>query len=185
MGTSSNVAHLTQVHSYSQWNSQIFFFECFGLFRPKVDFLALFAGTRGPPCENIDRDLHFAPVVGPFWPFQEILKNWDLEISKFSNIDEVDRIYMASPRGLSEGKTEPPDYILMFYSANVPAIPYKIHFGDFCPPFLEEKCLRVPPSSVLTLEWNKGASPSASMRFPCLILFLSASDPKKISKKLL
>ena len=34
------------------------------------------------------------------------------------------------------GKTEPPDYILMFSSANVPAIPYKINFGDFCPPFL-------------------------------------------------
>ena len=68
-------------------------------------------GKRGPPCENIDRDLHFAPVVGPLWPLQKILKNRDLEISKISNIDEVDRIYMASPRGLSEGKTEPPDYI--------------------------------------------------------------------------
>ena len=29
---------------------------------------------------------------------------------------------MASPRGLSGGKTEPPDYILMFSSANVPGI---------------------------------------------------------------
>ena len=94
-------------------------------------------GKRGPPCENIDRDLHFAPVVGPFRPLQKILKNRDLEISKIPNIDEVDRIYMASPRGLSGGKTEPPDYILMFSSANVPAIPYKINFGDFCPPFLK------------------------------------------------
>ena len=66
------------------------------------------------------------------------LKNRDLEISKISNIDEVDRIYLASPRGLSVGKTEPPDYILMFSSANVPGITYKNKFGDFCPPFLEK-----------------------------------------------
>ena len=36
---------------------------------------------------------------------------------------------MASPRGLSEGKTEPPDYIFMFVSANVPGITYEINFG--------------------------------------------------------
>ena len=66
------------------------------------------------------------------------VKNRDLEISKISNIDEVDRIYMASPRGLSGGKTEPPDYILMFSSAHVPGIPYKINFGDFCHPFLKK-----------------------------------------------
>ena len=62
----------------------------------------------------------------------------DLEISEIPNIDEVDRIYMASPRGLSGGKTEPPDYILMFSSANVPGITYKINFGDCCPPFLKK-----------------------------------------------
>ena len=45
---------------------------------------------------------------------------------------------MASPRGLSEGKTEPPDYILMVSSANVSGITYKINFGDFCPPFLKK-----------------------------------------------
>ena len=105
------------------------FFLMFINVRPKIDFSALFFGKRGPPCENIDRDLHFAPVVGPFWPLQKILKNRDLEISKISNIGEVDRIYMASPRGLSGGKTEPPDYILMFSSANVPGITYKIILG--------------------------------------------------------
>ena len=81
-------------------------------------------GKRGPPRENIGRDLHFALVVAPFRPLQEILKNQDLKISKISNIDELDRIYLASPRGLSGGKTEPPDYILMFSSANVPGINY-------------------------------------------------------------
>ena len=45
---------------------------------------------------------------------------------------------MTSPRGLSEGKTEPPDYILMFSSANVPGITYKINFGDLSPPCLEK-----------------------------------------------
>ena len=40
--------------------------ETFGFFVPKTILLALFLGKRGPPCENIDRDLHFAPVVGPF-----------------------------------------------------------------------------------------------------------------------
>ena len=69
---------------------------------------------------------------------KEILKNRDLEISKNSNIDEVDRIYVASPGGLSVGKTEPLDYILMCSSANVPGITYKINFGDFCPPFLKK-----------------------------------------------
>ena len=67
---------------------------------------------------------------------KKIIEHRDLEISKISNIDEVDRIYMASPRGLSGGKTEPPDYILMFSSANVSGIPYKIIFRDLCPPFL-------------------------------------------------
>ena len=108
------------------------------MFSAKNQFLALFLGKRGPPGENIDRDLHFAPVVGPIWPLQKILKNRDLEISKISNIDEVDRIYMASLRGLRWGKTEPPDYILMFCSANVPGIIYKIHFVFFCPPVLKK-----------------------------------------------
>ena len=92
-----------------------YFLKIFVFFRPKIICLALFLGKRGPPCENIDRDLHFAPVVGPFRPLQKILKNRDLEISKILSIGEVDRIYMASPRGLSEGKTEPPDYISMFF----------------------------------------------------------------------
>ena len=83
----------------------------------------------------MDRDIHVAPVVGPCWPLQKNLKNRDLEISEIPNIDELDRIYLASPRGLSGGKTEPPDYILMFSSANVPGITYKINFGDFCTPF--------------------------------------------------
>ena len=86
-------------------------------------FLAFCLGKRDPPRENIGRDLHFAPARGPYWPLQKILKNRNLEISKIMNIDEVDRIYLASPRGLSGGKTEPPDYILMCSSANVPAIP--------------------------------------------------------------
>ena len=42
------------------------FFEIFGFFRPFFDFLALLLGKRGLPYENIGRDLHFAPVVGPF-----------------------------------------------------------------------------------------------------------------------
>ena len=71
-------------------------------------------------------------------PLQKILKNRDLGISEIPNIDEVDRIYMASPRGLSGSKTEPPDYILMFCSANVPGITYKMNFGDFCPSFLKK-----------------------------------------------
>ena len=52
------------------------------------------------------------------------------------NIDEVDGIYLASPRGLIGRKTEPPDYILMFCSANVPRITYKIKFDDLCPSLL-------------------------------------------------
>ena len=44
------------------------------------------------------------------------------------------------------GKTEPPDYISMFYSANVPGITYKIIVGFLCPPFKKEcKYLKVPP----------------------------------------
>ena len=81
-----------------------------------------------------------------FDPSQKF-KNRDLEISEFPHIDEVDGVYLASPRGLLCCKTEPPDYILMFCSANVPGITYKINFGDFCPPF-KKKYLRVPPSSV-------------------------------------
>ena len=122
-------------------------------------FLVLFLGERGPPCENIDRDLHFAPAVGPIWPLQKILKNRDLEISKFLNIDEIDRIYMASPRGLSGGKTEPPDYILMFSSADVPAITYKINLGYVCPPFVKnifESSSWFPIKSRSRLEiWDK------------------------------
>ena len=41
-------------------------FEKFRCVRPKTNCLALCLGKRGPPCENIGRDLHFAPVVGPF-----------------------------------------------------------------------------------------------------------------------
>ena len=41
-------------------------FEIFRFCQPIIDFLALLFGNRGPPCENIGRDLHFAPVVGPF-----------------------------------------------------------------------------------------------------------------------
>ena len=114
-----------------------YFLKCW-FFSAQSRCLALFLGKRGPPCENIDRDLHFAPVVGPFRPLQKFLKNRDLQISKISNIDEVDRIYMASPRGLSGGKTEPPDYILMFSSANVPGITYKINFGDFLSSIFEK-----------------------------------------------
>ena len=109
------------------------------------DFLALFLGKRGLPYENIDRDLHFSPVVGPIWPLQKILKNRDLEISEITNIDEIDRIYMASPWGLSVGKTEPPDYILMCSSANVPGITYKINFGRLLSSIFGKKYLRVPP----------------------------------------
>ena len=113
-----------------------------------MDVLVLFLGKGGPPCENIDRDLHFAPVVGPFWPLQKILKNRDLEISKISNIDEVDWIYVASPRGLSKGKTEPPEYILMFSSASVPGMTYKLVLSIFVLHF-GKKYLRVPLSSAL------------------------------------
>ena len=77
------------------------FFGMFGNCRPTTDFLALFFGERGPPSENIDRDLHFAPVVGPFWPLQQILKNRDLEFCKISNIGEIDRIY---PEALARAK---------------------------------------------------------------------------------
>ena len=52
-------------------------------------------------------------------------------MSNISNIDEFDGIYLASPRGLRWGKTEPPDYILMFCSANVPGITYKLILGIF------------------------------------------------------
>ena len=149
--------HLSTRHPYVLWfwplsgrhalsgtlNFFLKFWNCLGTF---FWFLASFLGKRGLPYENIGRDLHFAPVVGPFWSWKIILKNRDLEISIFSNIDELDRIYMASPRGLSGGKTEPPDYILMFSSANVPGITYKMNFGDFCPPFLRKSYLRVPPS---------------------------------------
>ena len=67
--------------------------------------------------------------------------------SKIPNIGEVDRIYLASPRGLRWGKTEPPDYILMRCSANVPSITYEIDFGDLRPPCLKKN--RIPPSCLL------------------------------------
>ena len=41
-------------------------FAIFGFVRSTIDFLVFFLGKWGPPCENIDRDLHVAPVVGPF-----------------------------------------------------------------------------------------------------------------------
>ena len=66
------------------------------------------------------------------------VKNRDLEIPKIPNIDEVDGLYLASPRGLIWGKTEPPDCIVMFCSANVSGITAKIYFGDFCPLFLKQ-----------------------------------------------
>ena len=114
------------------------FFEKIDFFRPFFNFLALFLGKRGPPNENMGRDLHFAPVKSQFSSFFNFFKNRDLKISEIPNIDEVDRIYLASPQGLRWGKTEPPDYILMFCSANVPGIPYKIDFGILCPPFLRK-----------------------------------------------
>ena len=73
-----------------------------------------------------------------FDPHQKNVKNRDLEISEIPNIEEVGGIYLASPRGLIWGKTEPPDYILMFSSANVPGITYKFNVEDLCPPFLKE-----------------------------------------------
>ena len=91
--------------------------------RANIDFLALFLGKQGPPCENIDRYLHFAPVICPFRPLKKISRTGILNIL---NIDEVDGIYLASARGLVGHKTEPPDYILMFCSANVPGITYKL-----------------------------------------------------------
>ena len=42
----------------------------------------------------------------------------------------VDGIYLASP-GLLWDQIEPTDHILMFCSANVPSITYKINFEDF------------------------------------------------------
>ena len=96
----------------------------FWFFLSKIDFLALFLGKRGPPCENIGRDLHFAPVVGPFWPLQKILKNRDLEINKKNRpLTSLTEFIWPLPEALAGGKTEPPDYILMFSSADVPGIP--------------------------------------------------------------
>ena len=114
----------------------------FSFFFARIDFLVLFLGKRGPPCENINRD-----------PPKNYQKK-GLEISKISNIGEVDRIYMASPRGLSGGKTEPPDYILMFSSANVPDITYKINFGICVLHFLK----KIFESSTKII-WDLGALP--------------------------
>ena len=82
---------------------------------------------------------------------EKSVRNRDLEISKNPNIDEVDRIYMTSPRGLIGRKTEPPDYVLMFSSANVPGITYKLIWGFFVLHFRKTD-LRVPlrkPGSLL------------------------------------
>ena len=95
-------------------------------------------GETDPACENIAQDLHFASKNEPIWSRIKIVKNRDLEISEIPNIEEVDGIYPASPRGLRWGKTEPPDYIFMVCSANVPSIPYKINLGHLCPPFLKK-----------------------------------------------
>ena len=62
-------------------------------------------------------------------------KNRDIGISEVPNIDEVDGIHPASPRGLIGRKTEPLDYILMFCSANVPGIPHKFNSGIWRLPF--------------------------------------------------
>ena len=58
-------------------------------------FFALFVGKRGPPCENIGRDLHFAPKKWTELIPEKNVKNRDLEISQIPNIDEVDGIYLA------------------------------------------------------------------------------------------
>ena len=94
------------------------------------------------------------------------VKNRDLGISKISSIDEVDRIYMASPRGLSVGKTQPPDYILMFSSANVPGITYKMKFGDRCPPFLKN-IVESSPSRTLNRSLSQEISSTPSHPRDC------------------
>ena len=53
------------------------------------------------------------------------------------------------------GKPEPSDYILMFSSANVPGITYKINFEDCCPPFLKKN----------RLELRQGNQQTLTMRF--------------------
>ena len=113
-----------------------FVFELFGCFRPENVFFILFVGKRGPACENIGRYLHFPLKNGPFWVWKDSVRNRDLEIPKILNMDKVDGIYLASPWGLIGRKTEPPDHILMFGSANVPGITYTINLGDLCSPFL-------------------------------------------------
>ena len=117
--------------------TQICVFFIFIFVRPKIIFLGLFLGKRDPPCENIDRDLHFDPGK----------KFSRTGISKLPKVRTLTRLteYMTSPRGLSGGKAEPPDYILMFSSANVPSITYKSNLGNLCPPVLKKK-MRVPPS---------------------------------------
>ena len=85
------------------WNSQ-FFFIYFCFFRSKIDFLALFLGKRGPPCENIGRDLHFAPVVGPFWSREKNLKNRDLEFPNFRTLTRLTEFIWPLPEALAWAK---------------------------------------------------------------------------------
>ena len=118
---------LVELSNISFWN--------FRIFRPETDFLVLFLGI-GALLVKIYTDIYILPQSLVHFDPGKDLKNRDLEISEIPNIDELDRIYMASPRGLTGGKTEPPDYILMFSSANDLCITYKINFGYFCHPWL-------------------------------------------------
>ena len=59
------------------------------------------------------------------------VKNRDLKISEIPNIDEVDGIYLVTSRGLLWSKNEPPDYMLMFCSADIQGIKYELSVLDF------------------------------------------------------
>ena len=91
------------------------------------------------------------------------VKKRDLGISEIPNIDEVDGIYLASPQDLLWSKTEPPDYILMFCSANVPGITYKISFDNFVVYFWE----KIFESSTKVICCSGSLSfPSVHVKFP-------------------
>ena len=171
MRTTTYNKHRDKFASLARNNNSVelsnIFLEFSGFCLPKNRFVCLIFEETEPSLWKYRPRSTFCPGQLSALIPEKKLKNRDLGISAIPNIDEVDRIYLASPRGLRWGKTEPPDYILMFCSANAPGITYKIVFGFFCPPFLWKKIyLRVPRSKFRIKSGNVGCRKRATT-YPC------------------
>ena len=115
--------------SFAGWTSHFFLIFFWFVLCKHYNFSCILFGETEPFLWKYRPRSTFCPGdLSDLIP-EKKLKNRDLEISENPNIDEFDRIYVTSPRGLRWGKTEPADYILMFCSANAPGITYKFIWG--------------------------------------------------------